>query len=58
MNRTITTHAGSAGHADAQAQPRGGIRFDWTAIGFSAWLLGGLFVDGWAHNHGKVDQMN
>jgi hypothetical protein len=22
----------------------------------SAWLVGGLFLDGWAHTHGKVDQ--
>ena len=21
-----------------------------------AWFLGGLFLDGWAHNHGKVDE--
>jgi hypothetical protein len=22
----------------------------------SAWLVGGLFPDGWAHAHGRVDQ--
>ena len=22
----------------------------------SAWLVGGFFLDGWAHTHGKVDQ--
>lgn len=33
----------------------GGWRFDWTMIVLSAWLLGGAYVDGWAHSHGKVD---
>ena len=38
-----------------QAKAIGGIRFDWVVIGASAWLTGGLIIDGWAHNHGKVD---
>jgi hypothetical protein len=38
-----------------RAQAIGGLRFDWLAVGTSAWLLGGLFLDGWAHNHDKVD---
>ncbi|MDQ6878523.1 MAG: hypothetical protein M3082_12700, partial [Candidatus Dormibacteraeota bacterium] len=25
--------------------------YDWTAILLSTWLIGGLFLDGWAHNH-------
>ena len=29
--------------------------FDWTVAVLSAWLVGGAFVDGWAHTHGKVD---
>src|SRR5262249_31384836 len=29
--------------------------FDWAMAVLSAWLLGGAFVDGWAHTHGKVD---
>ena len=29
--------------------------FDWVIAVLSAWLLGGAFVDGWAHTHGKVD---
>jgi Tol biopolymer transport system component len=35
--------------------PAGSIRFDWLMIAVSAWLIGGLFVDGWAHFHGMVD---
>jgi len=30
-------------------------RFDWVMAVLSAWLIGGAFVDGWAHTHGKVD---
>ncbi len=40
---------------DKQAQELRGIRLDWAAVLASFWLVGGLFLDGWAHNHGKVD---
>jgi len=30
-------------------------RFDWSIVVLSAWLVGGAFIDGWAHTHGKVD---
>src|SRR5579884_2236834 len=33
----------------------GGLRFDRLITIFICWFLGGLFLDGWAHNHGKVD---
>jgi hypothetical protein len=29
--------------------------FDWLMAVLSAWLIGGAFVDGWAHTHGQVD---
>jgi hypothetical protein len=32
-----------------------GVRFDWLAIVASAWLLGGLYWDGWAHGYGLPD---
>lgn len=31
-------------------------RFDWTMGVLSALLVAGIYQDGWAHNHGKVDQ--
>lgn len=34
----------------------GGLRFDWVMVILSAIFLGGLYLDGWAHNHGRVDQ--
>ncbi len=36
--------------------PRSSVRFDWIVVLLEAWWVGGLFVDGWAHAHGKVDQ--
>jgi hypothetical protein len=34
----------------------GGLRFDWMMVILSAVFVGGLFLDGWAHNHGRVDE--
>jgi hypothetical protein len=31
-------------------------RFDWTATVLGAVFLGGVFLDGWAHTHGRVDE--
>ena len=36
--------------------PQSSVRFDWMVVLLEAWWVGGLFVDGWAHAHGKVDQ--
>jgi hypothetical protein len=38
------------------ARPIGGVRYDWMMALLSALFLGGLYLDGWAHNHGRVDQ--
>lgn len=32
-----------------------GVWFDWLVIAASAWLLGGLYWDGWAHGYGLPD---
>lgn len=34
----------------------GGINFDRVIISLCSWLLGGVYLDGWAHNHGLVDK--
>jgi hypothetical protein len=34
----------------------GAIRFDRKMIALICWFLGGIFLDGWAHNHGLVDK--
>jgi hypothetical protein len=31
------------------------LRFDWIISVFSALLIGGVWLDNWAHTHGKVD---
>jgi hypothetical protein len=33
------------------SRPPGGRAYDWTAVALGFWFLGGLFLDGWAHNH-------
>lgn len=35
--------------------PAGGLRFDWMFVGLSVVFIAGLWIDGWAHFHGKVD---
>ncbi len=33
-----------------------GLWFDWAMVGLSGWFVAGLYVDGWAHHHGMVDE--
>ena len=35
----------------SQAKSLGGLGFDWLMALLSAWLIGGLYLDGWAHTH-------
>jgi len=37
------------------AGSRSGARFDWAATALAAIFTGGVFLDGWAHTHGRVD---
>jgi hypothetical protein len=39
----------------AKARAIGGLWFDWAMVSLSLLFLGGLYLDGWAHHHGKVD---
>jgi len=34
----------------------GGMRFDWIVSVLCALLIGGVWLDNWAHTHGKVDK--
>ena len=47
------SRAGVAASAGAAASR---VRFDWAATLLSLWMAGGLYLDGWAHTHGRVDQ--
>lgn len=40
----------------ARSTPAASHRFDWIVAALSAYFVGGLYLDGWAHAHGKVDQ--
>jgi hypothetical protein len=42
--------------ATMRESPQSSVSFDWIVVLLEAWWVGGLFVDGWAHAHGKVDQ--
>lgn len=53
---TKTNTAYGSTESKTLAQPIGGLAFDWLMILLSLIFIGGLYLDGWAHNHGKVDQ--
>lgn len=44
-----------APRAAEMAQPVAGVAFTWIMVILCGWLLGGLYLDGWAHNHEKLD---
>lgn len=41
--------------SNAGTRPAGGVLFDWAAAGVCSFITGGIYLDAWAHNHGKVD---
>jgi Tol biopolymer transport system component len=55
MATTATEFPADAQRVRATGYPVGGVRFDWISAALAAWVTGGLFVDGWAHSHGFVD---
>jgi hypothetical protein len=40
---------------DAAERPRTSLRLDWVLTFLSVWLIGGFYIDLWAHAHGRVD---
>lgn len=50
-----TLGARAADEANVRA-PAGSSWLDWAMTLLCLWLVGGVYLDGWAHNHGKVDQ--
>ncbi len=36
---------------DVSNRSVGGLRYDWAMLALCAWLIGGLYLDGWAHAH-------
>ncbi len=37
-------------------QAAGATRLDWAMVLLTGWWVGGAYLDGWAHQHGRVDQ--
>ena len=57
--KSVNTSATVAGRVNATSAPSGSphsIGFDWAMAILSAAFVGGVFLDGWAHTHGRVDQ--
>ena len=57
--KSVNTSATVAGRVSATSAPSGSphsIAFDWAMAVLSAAFVGGVFLDGWAHTHGRVDQ--
>jgi hypothetical protein len=50
------TVAGRAGATQELSRVSGGVGFNWLMAVLSAVFVGGIFLDGWAHTHGRVDQ--
>ena len=49
---TATAQAGRMRAAPvARARVQSDLLFDWVMVLLSAWFLGGLYLDGWAHHH-------
>ena len=38
-----------------KAQVSGGLGFDWAMIAVCTWLISGIYADGWAHNHLRLE---
>lgn len=48
----MATAIPARGRVIAREQPgTRNARFDWAVLVVSAWLVGGMYLDGWAHNN-------
>ncbi len=55
MTATVERIGFQARATGKMARPAGGVLFDWAAIVVGGLIVGGFYLDAWAHNHGKVD---
>jgi hypothetical protein len=53
---TSTVVSNAAQPTDKPIAHAASRRFDWLMAILSIYFVGGLYLDGWAHTHGKVDQ--
>ncbi|MEW5988477.1 MAG: hypothetical protein AB1791_17750 [Chloroflexota bacterium] len=54
MNQLVAARSGSV-ESVRRGQVVASARLEWTAALLSLALVGGIFLDGWAHNNGRVD---
>src|SRR5215471_11898276 len=55
MTRSMSSRQGGAVQAPVKPYPADSPRFDFVYAILTGVFAFGLFLDGWAHNHGKVD---
>jgi hypothetical protein len=53
---TSTINTSTALHGSERTTHAATRRFDWIMAALAAYFVGGLYLDGWAHTHGKVDE--
>ncbi|HLZ64134.1 MAG TPA: hypothetical protein VKR06_44965 [Ktedonosporobacter sp.] len=51
MEQPMTTANQPLKGTITHTSPQDSLRFDWLVLLLSTWWVGGIFVDGWAHNH-------
>ena len=52
----MATTVQSLAEATPREIPQKSLKFDRLMVILVCWFVGGLFIDGWAHNHGLVDK--
>ena len=55
MATATTSLKFAATQSQAAARAPGSVAVDWIAAVLGAWTIGGLYLDGWAHSHGRAD---
>lgn len=52
---SIDAAAGETASVSTASRPADSLRFDLASALLAVWFMAGMFLDGWAHNNGRVD---
>jgi hypothetical protein len=55
MTATVEQASLQARATGEGVRPSGGVLFDWAVVVVGGLLVGGFYLDAWAHSHGQVD---
>jgi hypothetical protein len=55
MSTSTITSMTTAQHGEKESRAAS-FRFDWIMAALATYFVGGLYLDGWAHAHGQVDE--